>query len=165
MLGCVCWHISLRPVLGRQRQADLWDFKASLFYKESSKTPELLHRKTLSQINKNDLVYQCHQKTSSPLLHCKSIKQLGMGAHTLNPSSLEVEAGGSLWVQNQPGLHRPRLHSESQPQKKKMKNLKQLRCSSADGQIKKRRQLCDKSECICQATRRQGEASNAECCL
>ena len=28
-----------------------------------------------------------------------------MMAHTFNPSTLEAEAGGSLWVQGQPGLH------------------------------------------------------------
>ena len=40
--------IPLIPALGRQRQVDLSEFKASLVYKKSSRTPRLLHRETLS---------------------------------------------------------------------------------------------------------------------
>ena len=37
------------PALGRQRQADLSEFEASLVYETVPRQPGLLHRKTLSQ--------------------------------------------------------------------------------------------------------------------
>jgi hypothetical protein len=45
--------VPLIPALGRQRQADLCEFKASLVYKLNPEQPELLHRETLSQNIKN----------------------------------------------------------------------------------------------------------------
>ena len=39
----------LIPALGRQRQADLCEFKASIVYKVSSRTARATHRETLSQ--------------------------------------------------------------------------------------------------------------------
>lgn len=34
------------------------------------------------------------------------MQKLGMEAHAFNPGTPELGAGGSLWVQGQPGVHR-----------------------------------------------------------
>jgi hypothetical protein len=39
------WHMPLIPALGRQRQVDLSESKASLVYNMSSRTPRTLRRK------------------------------------------------------------------------------------------------------------------------
>ena len=53
----------LIPALGRQKWADLCEFKVSLVYRASSKTARtVLHRETVSQTNKQ-------KKGSSQQLH------------------------------------------------------------------------------------------------
>ena len=42
----------LAPALGRQRQADLREFRASLVYRVSSRTARSVTQRTLSQKNK-----------------------------------------------------------------------------------------------------------------
>jgi hypothetical protein len=43
------WHMPLIPVVGRQRQEDLFEFEARLVYKENSKTAKAItQRKTVS---------------------------------------------------------------------------------------------------------------------
>ena len=43
------WHTPLIPALGRQRQADLCEFKASLVYRVSFSTCSIATEKNLSQ--------------------------------------------------------------------------------------------------------------------
>ena len=42
------WHMLLILALGRQRQADLCEFEASLVYRVSSRTARMLHSETVS---------------------------------------------------------------------------------------------------------------------
>jgi hypothetical protein len=46
------WYMPLTLAFWRQRQADICEFEASLFYRSSSGQPGL-HRETLSQKEKN----------------------------------------------------------------------------------------------------------------
>jgi len=43
------WHILLILALGRQRQADLYEFKASLVYRKSSRTASATQRNPVSK--------------------------------------------------------------------------------------------------------------------
>jgi hypothetical protein len=43
------WHTPLIPALRTQRQVDLYEFEACLFYKVSSRTVRAIHKDTLSQ--------------------------------------------------------------------------------------------------------------------
>lgn len=43
------WHTPLIPMLGRQKQADLREFKASLVYKVSAKTVRATQRNLVSK--------------------------------------------------------------------------------------------------------------------
>ena len=74
----------LIPILGRQRQVDLCEFRASLVYKVSFRTARLLHRETLSQKNKQT------NKTNK--------QKPGMVGNAYNPGPGDVETGRSLHV-------------------------------------------------------------------
>ena len=47
------WHVPLIPALGRQRQADLYEFKASLVYRVSSWIARATQRNPVSKKNCN----------------------------------------------------------------------------------------------------------------
>jgi hypothetical protein len=53
MLAGLWWHISLIPVLRRQRKVYLCEFEASLVYRMSSRASRL-HREILSRNNNNN---------------------------------------------------------------------------------------------------------------
>jgi hypothetical protein len=48
--------MALIPTLGRQRQVDLCEFKASLIYKESSTTSKVTQRGSVLKIEKKNLI-------------------------------------------------------------------------------------------------------------
>jgi hypothetical protein len=48
------WHITLFPALGRQRQADVCEFKASLVYRVISRTARATQRNPVSQQQTNN---------------------------------------------------------------------------------------------------------------
>ena len=52
------WHMPLLPALGRQRQADLCEFKASLVYRASAKSGSKAIEKACLKTNKNK--QKCH---------------------------------------------------------------------------------------------------------
>ena len=52
IIGLICWCTPLNPVLGRQRQADLYKFEVSLVYKSYFQDRLQNHRETLSQKNR-----------------------------------------------------------------------------------------------------------------
>lgn len=61
----VGWAVVAMPLIlalsGRQRQVDLFEFEASLIYRESSRTARALHRGTLSQKIKQKGRCEAHQ--------------------------------------------------------------------------------------------------------
>ena len=54
------WHMPLILILGRQRQVDLCQFKASLVYFENSETPRVIERPCLKNKTKTKQHVQIH---------------------------------------------------------------------------------------------------------
>jgi hypothetical protein len=101
----VWWRMPLISALGRQRQADLCDFEASL----SSRTERTIYRDPISYTK---------QKQTNKQKTFFLTRQVTLEAHAFNPSTPEAEAGESLssrpaWstdrVPGQPGLHKETL--------------------------------------------------------
>ena len=65
------WHISLIPALGRQRQADLYEFDASLVYRISSRTDshDCYTEKPCLKTNKLTNKLTNKKKTQQTLIH------------------------------------------------------------------------------------------------
>ena len=83
----------LIPTIGRQRQADLCEFKISLIYRVSSRTARTVTHK--NPVSKN-------KKNSQAVV-----------AHTFNSSTWEAEVCSTKWVPRQTGLfHRETLSRE-----------------------------------------------------
>ena len=102
--------ISPLGVCGRGRQTELCEFKASLVYRASSRAPRATRRNLV--LNKTK---QSQNLIELLMFHKALYNEV---AHTFNPSTQEVEAGGSLslrsaWstdlILGQLGLHRETL--------------------------------------------------------
>ena len=48
------WHTPLIPALGRQRQAGLFEFEASMVYKKSSRTVRVTQRNPVSKFKQTN---------------------------------------------------------------------------------------------------------------
>lgn len=97
----VRWHTPLNPVLRRQRQVELYEFKANQVYRASSRTNMAAQRnpvfkKQQQQQQKHKKTNKTKPKTKQPTRHKQNLKQVLIMSYKKGPDIRKLSIIGQL---------------------------------------------------------------------